>query len=211
VLQELSQSSFRQAAALRRWLENVLPVLNPGRMETARQELSAMHFEEAWAGSVLHDEFMEWQQEVYRGPTRSHFAAHVSERRDRGPGMDVKPRWATIMRPSRSLRHLVGRADSKLLSETRMGSVRSLSHRANPHRTVLGHACPCCAREDDTTSHMLPVVVSDGAELPGVARPAEGLRQPQSDERNMVSQFCAIRPNRSQQGPECQDGRARQA
>ena len=75
VLQELSASSFRQAAALRRWLENVLPVLNPGRMETARQELSAMHFEEAWAGSVLHDEFMEWQQEVYRGPTRSHFAA----------------------------------------------------------------------------------------------------------------------------------------
>ena len=58
--------------------------------------------------------------------------------------------------------------------------------------------------------HMLPVVVSDGAEVPGVARPAEGLRQPQSDVRNMVSQFCAIRPNRSQQGPECQDGRARQ-
>jgi len=75
VLQELSQFSFKQAAPLRRWLENVLPVLNPGRMETARQELSAMHFEEAWAGSVLHDEFMEWQQEVYRGPTRSHFAA----------------------------------------------------------------------------------------------------------------------------------------
>jgi len=129
VLQELSQSSFKQAAPLRRWLENVLPVLNPGRMETAWQELSAMHFEGAWAGSVLHDEFMEWQQEVYRGPTRSHFAAHVSERRDRGPGMDVKPRWATIMRPSRSMQHLVGRADSKLLSETRMGSVRSLSYR----------------------------------------------------------------------------------
>ena len=53
------------------------------------------------------------------------------------------------------MRHLVGRADSKLLSETRMGSVRSLSYRANPHRTVLGHACPCCGREDDTTSHML--------------------------------------------------------
>jgi len=39
VLQELSASSFKQAAALRRWLENVLPVLNPGRMETAQQEL----------------------------------------------------------------------------------------------------------------------------------------------------------------------------
>ena len=330
VLQELSQSSFRQAAALRRWLENVLPVLNPGRMETARQELSAMHFEEAWAGSVLHDEFMEWQQEVYRGPTRAHFAAHVSERRDRGPGMDVKPRWATIMRPSRSLRHLVGRADSKLLSETRMGSVRSLSYRANPHRAVLGHACPCCGGAEDTASHMLqcgvimgdirveeafdhfhdamegrvmegnaedddilnlgelvrwmqsfpagggahkvllgngdlrqvpqrmrraymqmqmdaglhnlwlqccvsviraawathdaavedklaagdhalPAVVPDGAEVPAVARPAVGLRQPQSDVRNMVSQFCAIGPNRSHQGVECPGGRVRQA
>ena len=42
-------------------------MLNPGRMETARQELSAMHFEEAWAGSVLHDEFMEWQQRCTGG------------------------------------------------------------------------------------------------------------------------------------------------
>ena len=60
----------------------------------------------------------------------------LSERRDRGPGMDVKPRWATIMRPARSMLHLVGRADSKLLSETRMGSVRRHCRRGR----VLGGA-----------------------------------------------------------------------
>jgi len=59
--------------------------------------------------------------------------------------------------------------------------------------------------------HMLSIVAPDGAEVPGVAHPAEGRQQSQSDVQNMVTQFCAIRPNRSQQGPECQDGRARQA
>ena len=81
--------------------------------------------------------------------------------------MDAKPRWATIIRPSRSMRHLVGRADSKLLSETRMGSVRSLSYHANPHRTVLGHACPCCGGAEDTASHMLQCGVSIHADANG--------------------------------------------
>ena len=86
---------------------------------------------------MLHDEHREWQGEVYKGASRAHFAEHVSERRDRGAEMDVKPRWATIMRPSRSLRHLVGRADSKLLSETRMGSPRRLAHRCNTDQATL--------------------------------------------------------------------------
>ena len=155
VLQELSESNFRQAAPLRRWLQQVLPTLNPARMDVAREQLSAMGFEDAWAGTVLHDEHREWQGEVYKGASRAHFAEHVSERRDRGAEMDVKPRWATIMRPSRSLRHLVGRADSKLLSETRMGSPRSLAHRCNTDQATLGRECPCCRQQDDTASHML--------------------------------------------------------
>ena len=155
ILEELSTSNFKQAAQLRTWIQNTLPVLNPARMDEAIQQLNAMGFEDAWAGTVLHDEHAEWQREVYRGPARSHFAVHVSERRDRGADLDVKPRWATIMRPSRALRHLVGRADSKLLSETRMGSHRSLSSRFNQNKEHLGTACPCCGQDSDTASHML--------------------------------------------------------
>jgi len=67
----------------------------------------------------------------------------------------VKVRWATIMRPSRSMRHLIGKADSKLMSGSRMGCSRSLSARANPHRNTLGTACQMCGGHEDTVSHML--------------------------------------------------------
>jgi len=43
-----------------------------------------------------------------------------------------------------------------------MGSARSLSYHANPHRAVLGHACPCCGGAEDTASHMLQCGVTMG-------------------------------------------------
>ena len=103
----------------------------------------------------MHDEHAEWQAEVHLGPTRKHYADRMSERRDRKAGLRVKPRSATIMRPPRSMRHLIGKADAKLLSETRMGSKRSLTAHTNPHRHPIGTACPACGQQDDTASHML--------------------------------------------------------
>jgi len=60
-------------------------------------------------------------------------------------------------------------------------------------------------------AHVRPFAAPDGAEVSEAACPVKRRQQSQSDVWNMVSQFCAIRPNRGQQGPGCQDGRVRQA
>ena len=60
VLDELANSSFPQAAHLRKWIKEALPTFKLNRHDDLRAQLDAMEFEEAWAGSVLHDEFMEW-------------------------------------------------------------------------------------------------------------------------------------------------------
>ena len=88
---------------------------------------------------------------------------YVSERRDRGAQLDPKPRWATVSRPPKALRHIAGKADAKLLTSTRMGDRRSLSAHVNPHTQTLGDACPCCHSAIDTAPHMLqcPAVKSD--------------------------------------------------
>ncbi|MCP4060303.1 MAG: hypothetical protein GY738_24015, partial [Pseudoalteromonas sp.] len=155
VLDELTESGFAGAAHLRQWVRVTLPTLNLARHDEIKATMDVMRFEDAWAGTVLHDEHAEWQAEVHLGPTREHYADHVSERRDRKAGLRVKPRWATIMRPSRSMRHLIGKADAKLLSETRMGSKRSLTAHTNPHRHTIGTACPACGQQDDPASYML--------------------------------------------------------
>ncbi len=156
VLGEVTELGFEGAAAhLRQWVRVTLPTLNLARHDDIKATMDVMRFEDAWAGTVLHDEHAEWQAEVHLGPTREHYADRMSERRDRKAGLRVKPRWATIMRPSRSMRHLIGKADAKLLSETRMGSKRSLTAHTYPHRHAIGTACPACGQEDDAASPML--------------------------------------------------------
>lgn len=173
VLENLGNSSFSEGRKLRKWIQEVLPTINPSKPEEFVKQLDALDFENTWAGTALHEEFTGWKGECSAGNSRLAYLEGASERRDRKGDLDVKPRWATIMRPSRSLKHLIGRADSKLLCEARIGSKRSLSSRSNQARSTIGTLCPMCGSAEDNVQHMLQctVVLQD----PGIQEAMENL------------------------------------
>ena len=151
------------ARQLTLFLKNRLPYVDFQDHEALAVELDRLHLEHTWCNAVFADELESWQVNIHAGATRRLYSMYVSERRDRGAALDPKPRWATVSRPPKALRHIAGKADAKLLTSTRMGDRRSLSAHVNPHTQTLGDACPCCHSAIDTAPHMLqcPAVKSD--------------------------------------------------
>jgi len=145
------------------FLSNRLKYVDFSDRQAVGAELDRLMLEKTWCNSVLHDEFEAWSTEVHRGATRNLYDTFVSERRDRGHAMEPKPRWATVTRPPKSLRHISSKSDAKLLTATRMGDRRSLSAHLNANAARLGHNCPCCNSAIDTAPHMLqcPAIKTD--------------------------------------------------
>ena len=137
------------------FLSNRLQYVDFSDRQAVGAELDRLMLEKTWCNSVLHDEFDAWSTEVHQGATRSLYVTFVSERRDRGHSLEPKPRWATMTRPPKSLRHISSKSDAKLLTATRMGDRRSLSAYVNANAGILGHNCPCCNSAIDTAPHML--------------------------------------------------------
>ena len=161
----MSQSKLDSpnARRLQMYLQHRLQYVDFSARERASTELGAMDFEATWCNGILHEELQNWAEEASKGSTRITYQYFVSERRDRGADLDPKPRWATVTRPPLALRNVVGKADAKLLTSTRMGDRRSLSHKGNQATSVIGRNCPVCSSAVDSAPHMLqcPAIKQD--------------------------------------------------
>ena len=156
-LEALAGSSLSESkmVRLKLFFQSRFQYVNFADREAVAKELDSLHLEATWCNSALHDEFEAWGHDMSGGATRALYKTFVSERRDKGPSLPPKARWATVTRPPKALRHVATKADAKLLTASRMGDRRSLTAHANPHSAALGHSCPCCSQAADTVPHML--------------------------------------------------------
>ncbi len=140
---------------LRMFMERRVSLLDFADSEARAAELNRLELEKVWCNILLDTELNAWKDNVDLGATRRIYDNFVSERRDRGTSYEPKRRWATISRPPKSLRHVASKADAKLLTSTRLGDRRFLSHQLNTASVKLGVNCPCCGAAIDSAPHMV--------------------------------------------------------